>query len=78
MLKSVVFSAPYEEAGVRKILKVFEKFASVKVNQVSVYFASQPNVQFEFTGEGPDQAAITNHLIQQMNMTEKSLKEATA
>lgn len=70
MLKSVIFDKTYSEASVRSLAKAFEKFPSVKVQQISIVFATHPDIRFEFNGEHID------HLIQQANATEKALKEA--
>lgn len=70
MLKSVVFDTPYDEAAVRGLARAFEKFPSVKMQQISVSFATHPGVRFEFTG--PD----VENLIKQANATQIALKES--
>lgn len=80
MLKSIVFDSPYDEKKVRELLRAFEKYPSVKVQEISVTFATHPGVRFQFTADAPppgapqpDQTAVVNHLITQANATQQAL-----
>ena len=72
MIKSVLLDEAYNEAALTKLVKAFEKYPSVQMQEISLWFASHPGIRFVFTGE-----TIT-HIITQANLTERLLKEAGA
>jgi hypothetical protein len=74
MIKSVRFTQPYSEQAVRQVLGAFEKFKSVKIDEISLQFACTPDVEFSITGVGTPDQTVTDNLIKQANAVQDALQ----
>ena len=69
MVKNITLDAPYNEARLRSMFEIFNKFPSATPATISVRFVGQPQTIFEFD------FANVDHLVAQLNKMEELTKE---
>jgi len=69
MIKTLTFEGPYNEARLRSVFEIFNRYPSAKPEAISIRFASQPTMVFEFTFGNLD------NLLMQVKMIEEALKD---